>query len=409
MNNCLLIDDSDDFRTLILLSELQEIKNVTFIAPNNQEECQIMIEPEKLLVAIIDLRLNEWFTDSFGINLDGVTINNGVQFAEHLYSRNPNIKIGVYSANSPALKEKLTFSKNRKDIKILAIDGESSTDVIKDFIIESIKNNSLSDNDDDLEANIIITKDIIPLTLQYPDLTSAQQLYYFTQALSIGNRGEDIWKAGNALWQVCINEDKFKNLKSPNMDTFILEFDSKNYNLIKIYDTNVNFDMSTSNFEIALERLEKVPRYKLLFELFIANSLVDKYLSGENQTSHVIKVLKKLSMIAQEEFQKKLFKKLISIGDSVISTEQKIKIRNTFHQNDMINILDIYEGHVIELKENYAIASLKSISAPEKKLIKKLDLELMKSYLLEQDSYFEYILFNGASPNSSGYQILLTN
>lgn len=419
MPNCLVIEDSTQYREG-LLPWLEPIERVNIIAPNDQLECQLMIRPQELVMAIIDFKLTDWVGENneHALMLNNSRITNGLQMAEHLQRVNPQIIICLYSANTYDLYDKLQYSTLDNDTPILKIGGKAGAGSVRDFIKDrTIRNPELFDPNLNPAFKINLqrlTKKVAFLSVSPERMSKAQQLFYYRQLLSLTSRGYDMWKAGNAVWDIAVNEDneqsllKEKNLQPLSLDRFEILVNKDNFIISGIMDINQNFGITAVDYDDSIAYIKRAPRYKLLFELFIVKAVCAQFVSNEISADKTIAVLEKLGVIAQEEAQKYLFRKLVAQYEGKIDKDELYAIMEPFHRADMIKILDIYEGLVYEVREDYAIATLESI-VTHHRITKQLDPRVMKDYLFEQNSVFEFVLYRGAGPNSTGSQFMLIN
>jgi CheY-like chemotaxis protein len=379
------------------------------LLPSSIVECQQMISSNNNIYrALVDYNLDEWVGENYAtpIVLGTKVRIDGIEVAEYVNEISPGINIELFSSSAKDLQDKVDKRNISPNINVLK--KQPGTKHLYDYwpsYIDSLFQQTLK---------------IRPLHKPDTHLPIEIKIFFAKRLLTPYNQGSTLWKVGQFIWQVGIDEDLQiwdsdqlaynKNLIADNpLQEYYARFtQDNNFHVEQLHIYQENIDITRNNVindEIqhhgVLENKSSIER--ITTDLILAQYISNQYLTKQIDVHEAINRLKKLCPAVQFDSQKTIFKQLSANNESVKQIEDIYKLMNYFHIADFPKIINIYSARVDSIEGHTAYVKFESL-APGKKIHKQpFKSELLASLGMVKNSRFEYTVFAPVGGGSASH------
>ena len=393
--SALYVEDDSNSREQGLREILRnDIENV--VAPETRREIEQVLRNDSFERAVIDFNLSKWVgvNPNKPINAMGTECHNGLELAEWLLERDPEMTIGLYSSNVNKLQESINQSRYRNRLFILQRPQKKSGSLYK-IIPDFIKNYHLLNIQIDGHA---LSEELLPVEITR---------YKAQKVLALRNRCKDVWRVGDFIWKVAVNQESHETYAETDQQigksdfrntrcSFQIVLDKDTFELVEMVDKESGERFNKNDFEdrILSGKRTHFQFQGTVFKLISCHQLTYMLLGGKLAVEAFFHALTGFESYFQLCAQKILFKNIAKLeGRELRSIEEMQVAMKKYAGNNFPSILDIYECNVASMKDKYGIIRMKS-HGPERQVRKEhFKKELLQQYFLEEKSLFEYTIY----------------
>ncbi len=363
------------------------------LPPTTGEECKSALDVDGFKVAIIDYKLTKWVgkNNEKPIKIDDREIANGIEIAEYLIEKNPEINIGLFSSFEDALRRDVRAAKLTENVEIIEseFEPEKSSSQLPNYLkkfnnfILSLENISTNETNYPFWVRRYFTN-----RLFHPIKLGAQILKTGPFGLKEVFSRQDIKNEK----QFISAEEKFANrnslsIKTKSIRSNIIEIKNNENNHLLSVNTIYEMIMSNNLSKISLNTA-------LSPDLIAAEMLCEFYFEDSINYTDFALAAKLLPLNAQLECQKYMYRKILNkYMNEFHAKEQVYEMTNKFSDLGLPKILDIFLARIDKMEDKISYVKLTSLSPERVVRAEKFDNLHIQKYHLTEDSQFEYTIY----------------